>query len=212
MCTTYSPVGTIGTEYSVYANSPDCIFAYDEVPDWYADLVPYPEIGAMNAFVFEDGPVEGHAYLYHGVCATAVQTPIFRTFYFSFDFSQLNNPAQREELFADLMDWFEVYPTSINENELPIVQSKLQTNYPNPFNPATTIAFTLAKADKVEIVIYNLKGQKVKTLLSDNLLAGNHSIVWDGKDDKGKTLSSGIYLVKMKTGKTTDTRKITMLK
>ncbi|MBP8705693.1 MAG: T9SS type A sorting domain-containing protein, partial [Candidatus Cloacimonas sp.] len=99
-----------------------------------------------------------------------------------------------------------------NENELPIVQSKLQTNYPNPFNPATTIAFTLAKADKVEIVIYNLKGQKVKTLLSDNLLAGNHSIVWDGKDDKGKTLSSGIYLVKMKTGKTIDTRKITMLK
>ena len=212
MCTTYSPVGTIGTEYSVYANSPDCIFAYDEVPDWYADLVPYPEIGAMNAFVFEDGPVDGHAYLYHGVCATAVQTPIFRTFYFSFDFSQLNNPAQREELFADLMDWFEVYPTSINENELPIVQSKLQTNYPNPFNPATTIAFSLAKADKVEIVIYNLKGQKVKTLLSDNLLAGNHSIVWDGTDDKGKTLSSGIYLVKMKTGKTIDTRKITMLK
>ena len=79
--------------------------------------------------MFEDGPVDGHAYLYHGVCATAVQTPIFRTFYFSFDFSQLNNPAQREELFADLMDWFEVYPTSINENELPIVQSKLQTNY-----------------------------------------------------------------------------------
>ena len=212
LCTSYSPVGNAGTEYNVYANSPDCIFAYDSVPDWYVDLVPYPEIGAVNAFLFEDGPVDGHAYLYHGVCATAVETPIFRTFYFSFDFSQLNNSAQSTAFFSYLMDWFEVYPTSIHENDLPLVQSKLMPNYPNPFNPKTTIAFTLAKAGKVDINIYNLKGQKVKTLLSDNLLPGKHSIVWDGKDDKGSGLGSGIYFVKMQTGKTTETRKITLLK
>ncbi|HOU26204.1 MAG TPA: T9SS type A sorting domain-containing protein, partial [Candidatus Cloacimonas sp.] len=212
LCTSYSPVGNAGTEYNVYANSPDCIFAYGSVPDWYVDLVPYPEIGAVNAFLFEDGPVDGHAYLYHGVCATAVETPIFRTFYFSFDFSQLNNSAQSTAFFSYLMDWFEVYPTSIHENDLPLVQSKLMPNYPNPFNPKTTIAFTLAKAGKVDINIYNLKGQKVKTLLSDNLLPGKHSIVWDGKDDKGSGLGSGIYFVKMQTGKTTETRKITLLK
>ncbi|OQC06167.1 MAG: flagellar basal body rod modification protein [Candidatus Cloacimonetes bacterium ADurb.Bin089] len=212
LCTSYSPFGNAGTEYNVYANSPDCIFAYDSVPDWYVDLVPYPEIGAVNAFIFEDGPVDGHAYLYHGVCATAVETPIFRTFYFSFDFSQLNNSAQSAAFFSDLMDWFEVYPTSIHENELPLVHSKLMPNYPNPFNPKTTIAFTLAKGGKVDINIYNLKGQKVKTLFSDILLPGKHCLVWDGKDDKGSSLASGIYFVKMQTGKTTDTRKITMLK
>ncbi|OQC05853.1 MAG: flagellar basal body rod modification protein [Candidatus Cloacimonetes bacterium ADurb.Bin089] len=212
MCTNSSPVGTINTEYSVYANSPDCIFAYDSVPDWYADLVSYPEIGAVNAFIFEDGPVDGHAYLYHGVCATAVETPAYRTFYFSFDFSQLNNSTQSSAFFSDLINWFGITPHAVNDNELPLVQSKLMPNYPNPFNPKTTIAFTLAKAGKVDISIYNLKGQKVKTLLSENLLPGKHSIVWDGKDEKGSGLGSGIYFVKMQTGKTTDTRKITMLK
>ena len=171
-----------------------------------------PEIGAVNAFAFEDGPVDGHAYLYHGVCATAVDTPIFKTFYFSFDYSQLNNPAQREELFSDLMEWFGIGPDAVDDVETPVVKSELKANYPNPFNPTTTIVFSLATAEKVEINIYNLKGQKVKTLLSDNLLSGNHSVVWDGKNDKNNSVSSGIYLVKMQTGKTTATRKITMLK
>jgi hypothetical protein len=210
--TNSSPIGNAGTEYSVYANSPDCISAYESVPDWYVDLVPYPEIGAVNAFAFEDGPVDGHAYLYHGVCATAVDTPIFKTFYFSFDYSQLNNPAQSEELFSDLMEWFGIGPDAVDDVETPVVKSELKANYPNPFNPTTTIVFSLATAEKVEINIYNLKGQKVKTLLSDNLLSGNHSVVWDGKNDKNNSVSSGIYLVKMQTGKTTATRKITMLK
>lgn len=210
--TNSSPIGNVGTEYSVYANSPDCIFAYDSVPDWYADAVPYPEIGAVNAFAFEDGPVDGHAYLYHGVCATAVDTPVFKTFYFSFDYSQLNNPAQSEELFSDLMEWFGIEPDAIEEEETPVVKSELKGNYPNPFNPTTTIVFTLAKADKVDINIYNLKGQKVKNLVSDNMTSGKHSIVWYGKDEKGNSLGSGIYLLKMQTGKTTATRKLTLLK
>jgi hypothetical protein len=68
-------------------------------------------------------------------------------------------------------------------------------NYPNPFNPTTTITFSLATKDakNAELVIYNLKGQKVKQLINNKLSAGKHSIVWDGKDDKIAILSLRIF-------------------
>jgi hypothetical protein len=63
-------VGMNGEEYPVYANSPDCIFPNDAAGDPYYDEVPYPAIGAIYNYAFEDGPFGGQAYLYHGVCAT----------------------------------------------------------------------------------------------------------------------------------------------
>ena len=92
-----TPVGTSGLEYPVYANSPDCIFPDDAAGSPYYDEVPYPEIGANYVYAFEDGPINGQAYLYHGVAATTVDTPSYRTMYFSFDFSQLTNSAHQQE-------------------------------------------------------------------------------------------------------------------
>jgi len=77
-------------------------------------------------------------------------------------------------------------------------------NYPNPFNPQTTITFfTAEKAENAELVIYNIKGQKVKTLIDETLPAGKHSVIWDGKDSNGKRVGSGVYFYKleMKQGK-----------
>ena len=90
----------------------------------------------------------------------------------------------------------------------------LQQNYPNPFNPTTTISFSLTAKDakNAKIEIYNLKGQKVKTLISDQLPAGEHSVVWDGKDENNKPLSSGIYFYKLKAGNQEETRKMILLK
>ncbi|MDY0151150.1 MAG: choice-of-anchor J domain-containing protein [Candidatus Cloacimonas sp.] len=212
LCLNGSPIGNHGTEYSVYANSPDCILANDAVPDWYADLVPYPEIGSENAFAFEDGPVNGQAYLYHGGCATKVQIPIFKAFYFSFDLSQLSNPTQRTELFTDLLDWFGVQPSANGDATVPTAKSTLMGNYPNPFNPSTTISYYLAAPAKLELGIYNLRGQRVKKLFHASQTAGNHSLSWDGKDDNGAEVGSGIYFVKMSDGKFTTTRKMTMIK
>jgi len=95
-----------------------------------------------------------------------------------------------------------------------IVQEKdyLQQNYPNPFNPTTTINYSLKENSKVSLDIYNIKGQKVKQLISDHLSAGHHSIVWNGKDDKGKTVSSGIYFYKLKTENFEKTKKMILLK
>jgi len=81
--------------------------------------------------------------------------------------------------------------TGVNGN-LPIV-TELSGNYPNPFNPITNIKFSLKTDSKVSLIIYNIRGQKVRTLVNDNLQAGYHSIVWNGRDDSGKNVSSGVY-------------------
>ena len=91
--------------------------------------------------------------------------------------------------------------------------TELSGNYPNPFNPETTINFALKDAGNVRIDIYNIKGKKVRTLMDGHLETDFHSIVWDGKDDGSKTVSSGIYFYKMKAGdKYTSTRKMILMK
>jgi len=212
LCLDNSPLGIPGTEYSVFANSPDCIFDNDAVPDWYADLVQYPEIGSSNAFAFEDGPVGGQAYLYHGVCATSVTTPIYRLFYLSFDLSQLNSATQNQALFADLMDWFEVQPSALADPGFLPGPTRLTGNYPNPFNPSTTIEFSLGKASRTDLSIYNLKGQKVKTLAQGDWAPGNHKIIWQGTDEQNQPVGSGIYFIRLNAGQYTETKKITLIK
>ncbi|HPM03779.1 MAG TPA: FlgD immunoglobulin-like domain containing protein, partial [Candidatus Cloacimonadota bacterium] len=88
----------------------------------------------------------------------------------------------------------------------------LNGNYPNPFNPVTTISYSIEKDDHVSIDVFNVKGQKVRTLVNDRLTAGSHTIQWNGTDDNGKNVSSGIYFFNMKSGKYTSTRKMILMK
>ena len=94
---------------------------------------------------------------------------------------------------------------------VPLVTS-LDGNYPNPFNPTTLIKFGLHEAQKVAIDVYNVKGEKVRTLVNGELEAGFHSILWNGKDDSGKTTASGVYFYKMKAGKFVSTKKMILMK
>jgi len=97
------------------------------------------------------------------------------------------------------------------QNQIPKVPYQI-SNYPNPFNPSTTIAFNLPLAGQVIIEIYNIKGQKVKTLMDCTTVPGTYECNWNGKDDTGKSVSSGQYVVKLKqNGKETAT-KIMLLK
>ena len=88
----------------------------------------------------------------------------------------------------------------------------LKGNFPNPFNPNTSIKFQLADAGDIELEIYNVKGQKVKTLFTGNMKAGYHIIDWNGKDNFGYSVSSGIYFYEMKTDNYSDIKKMIMLK
>jgi len=81
---------------------------------------------------------------------------------------------------------------------IPAVENVISaTNYPNPFNPSTTIAFSLPKAGIATVEIYNLKGQKVRSLLNAKLPSGDHKAVWDGSNDNNQPVSSGIYFYRV---------------
>jgi len=95
---------------------------------------------------------------------------------------------------------------------IPTIGTRLQGNYPNPFNPETTIRFSVKEATPVTIEIYNTKGQLVKTLINEAKEAGNHSVVWNGKDNSGRSVSSGVYFYKMNAGKYSSTKKMIMMK
>ena len=84
--------------------------------------------------------------------------------------------------------------------------------YPNPFNPQTNISYSVEEETSVEISVYNMKGQKVKTLVNKSVSAGDHSVVWHGFSESGKSVSSGVYFVKMTSGNNIEMRKIVLMK
>ncbi len=102
----------------------------------------------------------------------------------------------------------------IDENQLDIapITTRLYNNYPNPFNPETTISFDLPQRDKVELVVYNLKGQKVKSLINEEMDMGVHKIIWNGTNNQGKEVASGVYYYRLSCRNYTKTNKMVLLK
>ncbi len=88
----------------------------------------------------------------------------------------------------------------------------LKQNYPNPFNPSTTIAYDVPNDEHVTLTVYNLLGQKVRTLYDAPSAAGHYSITWDGRDERGREVSSGIYLYRIRVGSIVQTKKMVLLK
>jgi len=108
---------------------------------------------------------------------------------------------------------FQGDPQSNDENEIIIPEITQISNYPNPFNPTTTIKLDLAESGKIELVIYNIKGQKVKTLMDAYSTEGHFEIIWRGIDDNKKKVSSGNYFIKLKVnGKEKAVSKCVLLK
>ncbi len=88
----------------------------------------------------------------------------------------------------------------------------LNQNYPNPFNPQTAIAFSLPKSSEVKLEVFDLLGRLVVTLTEGQLPAGTHTLVWDGRDRSGRTVSSGVYLYRLQAGSFVETKKMLFLK
>jgi hypothetical protein len=103
----------------------------------------------------------------------------------------------------DVMD----IPVSQLPNEFSLGQ-----NYPNPFNPSTTIEFSLPRAAWVNLSIYNVLGQQVRTVVDEYLGAGLKAVVWDGRNENGRQAASGVYFYKMSAGGYSDSKKLIMLK
>jgi len=88
----------------------------------------------------------------------------------------------------------------------------LDQNYPNPFNPSTTISFYLPAAQRVALIVYDVQGRRVKTLIDGNKEMGTHKIVWNGTNDRGADVGSGVYFYRLVTGKKVLTKKLVMLR
>ncbi|MDP6455978.1 MAG: T9SS type A sorting domain-containing protein, partial [Candidatus Marinimicrobia bacterium] len=101
---------------------------------------------------------------------------------------------------------------NINESELIPESFALHANYPNPFNPTTTISYDLPEQAQVTLGIYDLLGKQIKTLVNQSQDAGNRTAVWDGTDDLGRQVSAGVYLYQIEAGDFTQTRKMVLLK
>ncbi len=104
--------------------------------------------------------------------------------------------------------------TGVEDEEADAVGFKnlLGRNYPNPFNPATTIEYTVAAGGKVNLSIYDVKGRLVRTLIRGFKKTGSYETVWNGCDKRGREVSSGVYFYRMKAGSYKETRKLVLLR
>jgi hypothetical protein len=141
----------------------------------------------------------------------------------SFDHFNLNSEyrgisffsqGENDYFFCEQLECISTYNYTIEtsaEDELPNPNISL-SNYPNPFNPETKIVFNLPEEGNVKLEIYNIKGQKVKTLLDCFMSPGRSEMIWNGKDDNGKQVSSGVYFYKLQTPSKSYVRKCMLLK
>jgi hypothetical protein len=88
----------------------------------------------------------------------------------------------------------------------------LRQNYPNPFNPTTTIEYTIPRSQYVRLAVYNILGQEVGVLVDGRESAGSHTVQWNGQDERGQTMASGIYFYRLATPNLTETKKMLLLK
>jgi len=104
-----------------------------------------------------------------------------------------------------------VVVTGKSETLLPGAFS-LSQNYPNPFNPETVIKYNLPEDCHVELALYNILGQKIKTLVNEYQSAGFKMVRWDGRDKEGNEVASGVYFYKIKAGRYVNVKKMAVLK
>jgi len=91
-------------------------------------------------------------------------------------------------------------------------KNALLAAYPNPFNPETTIRYELASREHVSLRVYDVSGAVVRTLVNGDKPAGSYSLTWNGRDDNGNAVSSGVYFYRITAGSFSDVRKMTLVK
>ncbi|MFQ5632886.1 MAG: FlgD immunoglobulin-like domain containing protein, partial [bacterium] len=97
-------------------------------------------------------------------------------------------------------------------NGEPVSEFALYQNYPNPFNGETTITFELAKDAFVEVKIFAVTGQSVRTLFSGELKNGTHRLNWDGRNEQGQIMASGVYVYRLRSEGFSQSRKLVLMK
>ena len=144
-----------------------------------------------------------------------IQTENSETFIYQFpDLGtfEIKSEVSDEEYQIDTI-WDVTVEEQVGTENLVLTVTELKGNYPNPFNPTTKISYSIVKKSIVQIDVYNIKGHLVKSLINRQHNAGNHSVIWNGKDSSGNNVCSGLYLYKLNVnGKTVSVKKCLLLK
>ena len=143
----------------------------------------------------------------------------YQVYFFDFPLYYIKE-EQSIPLLHKILEKFGFSPTEVGEEFVSIPEGfSLERNYPNPFNPSTTIPFSLkVQGSKFNgpvhttLKIYNILGQLVRTLVDEAKLPGKYNILWDGKDNSGKEVGSGIYFYQLRTKEYNTTRKMVLLR
>jgi len=106
---------------------------------------------------------------------------------------------------------YEALEAQASLKDLP-TETKLIGNYPNPFNPSTTFSYALSEPGQVSLKVYNMLGQLVRTIVDQAQLEGHHEVVWDGRNESGGLVSSGIYIYRMTAGSYVETKRMQLVK
>jgi hypothetical protein len=170
-----------------------------------------------NSWIDHLEPIAPAFTIFHNITPSynngiAYESRSYRTVGTSFEITGLGGDYTLDDAVYGILEFFDVLSGSEADDPIIPVVTELKQNYPNPFNPETTISFALNTSDHVEIEVFNLVGQKVKTLIKEDIDAGYHSIIWNGTDDSENQVASGIYLYKLKTGRYTSTKKMILMK
>ena len=126
-------------------------------------------------------------------------------------FTDETNAENEFSAYSDDEGKYSITFTPVSVKEGTPANFQLQQNYPNPFNPTTTIPFSLDEAGYVNLSIYNITGQKVRTPVDNYHSVGSHTVTWNGLDDSGKSVAAGIYIYQLRFGDTVESRKMLLI-
>lgn len=202
----YSPplALTAGTQYNISFWYKSIDFPGDvciEKLELKWGTLPNPQ-GMLSTLFYNENIVSPIPYTQF----TGTLTPTVDGIYF-LGFHCFSDPMQFVLLVDDIS--LSVGSAVQDDNVVPAMNG-LNNAYPNPFRDETTVKYSVSGSVQTEISVYNLRGQKVRSLVSGRKTAGDHSVLWDGKDDLGKPVSSGVYYIRMHAGKDGFTRKVVL--
>lgn len=124
---------------------------------------------------------------------------------------ETNGISDRAQHMHDILTWLGA-ATGPATSAGPALRTSLAQNYPNPFNPQTTIAFSIAQRADVRLAIYDVNGALVRTLANESRAPGAYQLTWDGRNDRGASVASGVYFYRLTAGSFTQTKKMVLLK
>jgi hypothetical protein len=164
------------------------------------DAIDVLTADAIPVFRYDSGSLVG----------SRVEVDGYRLVFLGFGFEGIADGSTRDNVMTSILTWL-IGGASTPVQDTPPALA-LAPNTPNPFNPATKIAFALDRAGPVQLAVYDLQGRRIRTLIDEPLAAGPHDLMWDGRDDAGHQAASGTYVYRLTTNGSTLSHKMTLVK